>query len=221
MVMTRRGSEASLQAGTGARCSTESFPCRTRIPIRALVTDLAREYPRTGVSAPYPGAYRSAIIFPSCSMTTALTRRKGGCAGAANAGSSAAASFAEGGSISRGRTIAGAGVCRVTTAAAVPARPVNEHASKALAKHRPAFESSRPGRDDFPPVAVHPIFQPLRESSLPRIRQKSFGVELIGIQSGHQNSRAQCLADHRGSHADARSHSDHKPANWQRHSDGD
>ena len=50
IVMAWRGSPGSAQAAIGAGASTESLPWRTRMPIRALVTDLVADQPITCVS---------------------------------------------------------------------------------------------------------------------------------------------------------------------------
>ena len=51
-VIARRGSVGSDQAAIGAGAVMSSRPWRTRMPSRALVTDLVIDQPITGVSMP-------------------------------------------------------------------------------------------------------------------------------------------------------------------------
>ncbi len=52
MVIGCRGSDGSRHSGTGAGPAIDSRPWRTRIPTRALTTDLATDHESIGVSGP-------------------------------------------------------------------------------------------------------------------------------------------------------------------------
>ncbi len=52
MVMAPRGSPGALHSGMGAGASSDSGPCRTRMPMSALIMDFDIDQPRSGVSTP-------------------------------------------------------------------------------------------------------------------------------------------------------------------------
>src|SRR4029450_7259586 len=77
----------------GAGLFMSSFPCLTRMPRSAFVTDLVIDHPVRGVAGVTPGAYRSPTTRPRCTTTTAFVKRRGPDAAPANAWSSASDSL--------------------------------------------------------------------------------------------------------------------------------